>query len=119
MAKQVITTLVDDIDGKPADQTVEFGLDGVGYTIDLSDQNANRLRTALQPFVDAGSRMGRVAAGGRATGRSAGRGFAVPRTSRDQTAAIRDWAAKNGHEISNRGRIPAKVVEAYEAAHRR
>ena len=115
MAKQVITSLIDDIDGKPADQTVEFAVEGVGYTIDLSDQNAKKLRTALQPFVDAGSRV----AGGQATGRPAGRGGATPRASRDQTAAIRDWAARNGYEISNRGRIPAKVVEAYEAAHRR
>jgi hypothetical protein len=27
--------------------------------------------------------------------------------------AIREWAAKNGWEVSERGRIPASVVEAY------
>jgi hypothetical protein len=117
MAKQVITSLIDDIDGKPASQTIEFGLDGVSYSIDLSDRNADKLRGALHPFIDAGTRVGRVGAGG---GRRPGGRPGLPaRTSRDQTAAIREWAAKAGHEISNRGRIPARIVEAYEAAHRR
>jgi Lsr2 len=116
MAKQVITSLIDDIDGKPASQTIEFGLDGVSYSIDLSDRNADKLRSALHPFIDAGTRVGRVAS----TGRRAGARTGLPaRTSRDQTAAIREWAAKAGHEISNRGRIPARIVAAYEEAHRR
>jgi hypothetical protein len=116
MAKQVITSLIDDIDGKPASQTIEFGLDGVSYSIDLSDKNADRLRAALHPYIDAGTRMGRVAGGGRRAGARTG----LPaRTSRDQTAAIREWAAKAGHEISNRGRIPGRIVAAYEEAHGR
>jgi hypothetical protein len=115
MAKQVITSLIDDIDGKPASQTIEFGLDGVSYSIDLSDRNADKLRAALHPYIDAGTRVGRVASGGRRIGVRTG----LPaRTSRDQTAAIREWAAKAGHEISNRGRIPARIVAAYEDAHR-
>jgi Lsr2 len=117
MAKQVITSLIDDIDGKPASQTIEFGLDGVSYSIDLSDKNADKLRSVLHPFIDAGTRVGRVPSTGR---RGAARTGGLPaRTSRDQTAAIREWAAKAGHEISNRGRIPARIVAAYEEAHRR
>jgi hypothetical protein len=117
MAKQVITSLIDDIDGKPASQTIEFGLDGVSYSIDLSDRNADKLRAALHPYIDAGTRVGRVTGG--AVRRPAGRGGQPARASRDQTAAIREWAAKAGHEISNRGRIPARIVDAYEDAHRR
>jgi len=30
--------------------------------------------------------------------------------------AVRAWAAAKGYEVSNRGRIPAAVVEAYRAA---
>lgn len=120
MAKQVITSLIDDIDGKPATQTIEFGIDGVSYTIDLSDKNADKLRSALHPYIDAGTRVGRVTAGAPRRGARAGARPGLPaRTSRDQTAAIREWAARAGHEISNRGRIPARIVEAYEAAHRR
>jgi nucleoid-associated protein Lsr2 len=40
-------------DGTDADRTVEFGLDGVNYTIDLSDKNAGKLRKALDPYVAA------------------------------------------------------------------
>jgi hypothetical protein len=116
MAKQVITSLIDDMDGKPASQTIEFAIDGVNYTIDLSDKNADKLRAVLHPYIDAGTRVGRI---GTPRTRAAGRSGFAPRTSRDQTAAIREWASKQGHEISNRGRIPARIVEAYEAAHRR
>ena len=111
MAKQVITVLTDDMDGTNADRTVEFGLDGVHYTIDLSDKNAGKLRKALQPFIAAGHRAGRGPTGGRGGPRT--RTVAVvSRSSRDQNQAVRAWAAKNGYAVSDRGRIPASVVEA-------
>lgn len=48
MAKKVTVTLVDDFDGSgAADETVEFGLDGVTYEIDLSTKNATKLRGDL------------------------------------------------------------------------
>jgi hypothetical protein len=112
MARQVITTLIDDLDGKKADRTVEFSLDGTSYTIDLSDANAGKLRKALDPFISAGTRVGRGSARPR-TG-AAGRAG-----SRDENKAIREWAISNGHEISERGRIPQSVSDAYRAAHRR
>ena len=112
MAKQVITLLTDDLDGGEADRTVEFGLDGVNYTIDLSDKNIGKLRKALDPYLMAASKIGR--SGG--NGRIASRGAAAPtRANRDQNQAIRDWANKNGFEVSERGRIPATVVEAFHA----
>jgi hypothetical protein len=112
MAKQVITLLTDDLDGSKADRTVEFGLDGINYTIDLSDKNAGKLRKALDTYITAGSRMGRGVAEARGPGRrGAARG--VTRTDRDQNRAIREWAIKNGYDVSERGRIPAAVVEAY------
>jgi hypothetical protein len=110
MAKQVITMLIDDLDGGEADRTVEFGLDGVNYTIDLSEKNAGKLRKALDPYLNAGVRVGRSPNGG------IGRRSAVAanaRTTRDENQAIREWANKNGHSISGRGRIPVHIVEAY------
>jgi hypothetical protein len=119
MARKVITTLIDDLDGKPADRTVEFGLDGTNYTIDLSEANAGKLRKALDPFIVAGTRIGRGGGVGR-VGRPAGRAVGVRTTSdRDKNKAIRDWAADNGYEISPRGRIPHNLAEAYRAAHGR
>ena len=38
------------------------------------------------------------------------------RSSRDQTAAIREWARANGHEVSDRGRISKSVMQAYQTA---
>ncbi len=110
MAKQVITVLTDDLDGADADRTIEFGLDGVNYTIDLSEKNAGKLRKALDPYLAAASRVGRTSA----NGRIGARGPAVPsRTNRDQNQAIREWASKNGYEVSERGRIPAAIVDAF------
>jgi hypothetical protein len=114
MARQVITTLIDDLDGKKADRTVEFSLDGIAYTIDLSEANAGKLRKALDPFINAGTRVGRGTARRHAGAVTSGR----TASSRDENKAIREWAVANGHQISERGRIPAGVSDAYRAAHR-
>src|SRR3954463_5194202 len=102
MAKQVITLLTDDLDGGEADRTVEFGLDGVNYTIDLSEKNAGKLRKALDPFLGKASRVGRTPVNGRLASRNAAAG----RSSREQNQEIREWAGKNGWDVSERGRIP-------------
>src|SRR3954467_9153108 len=86
MAKQVITLLTDDLDGGEADRTVEFGLDGVNYTIDLSEKNAGKLRKALDPFLGAATRVGRSGGVAPAARRAAA---STRRASRDQKQAIR------------------------------
>ena len=111
MAKQVITVITDDLDGGDADQTVEFGFDGVNYTIDLSEKNVGRLRKALDPYLAVATKVGRT--GG--TGRLAARAAQPARSNRDQNQAIREWAVKNGYEVSERGRIPTTIVEAFHA----
>ena len=113
MAKKVTVTLVDDFDGEgPADETVEFSIDGVSYDIDLSSKNAKRLREEFKAWTEAGRRVG-----GRRRGRPSapGRG-ARASIDREQSAAIRDWARRNGHKVSTRGRIPAEIIEAFHAA---
>ena len=113
MARKVITVLTDDLDGGKADRTVEFGLDGVTYTIDLSDENAGGLRKTLDPYIGAGRRIGRSLAETGRPGRREGRA-ATSGMDRDQNRAVREWASNNGYEISERGRIPVSVVEAYK-----
>lgn len=109
MAQKVTVLLVDDLDGGPADETVSFSLDGVSYEIDLSTKNAATFRESLAQYVGTARRVG-----GRASGRGAGR----RRTGGDnRTAQIREWARANGHKVSERGRIPATIVESYEKAH--
>ena len=112
MAKQTITVLTDDLDGGDADRTIEFGLDGVNYTIDLSVKNAGKLRKALDPYLTVASKAGRSGANGRIASRTTA---ASSRSNRDQNQAIREWATKNGYEVSERGRIPASIVEAFHA----
>ncbi|SFO13391.1 Lsr2 protein [Geodermatophilus obscurus] len=118
MARKVQVILSDDLDEDvPADETVSFSLDGTNYEIDLSEKNAGELRDAFSRYVQAARKVSR-GGGGRASGggrsRATGGGG---RMDREQAGAIRDWARKNGHNVSDRGRIPASVVEAYEAAH--
>jgi hypothetical protein len=112
MAKQIITVLTDDLDGGDADRTIEFGLDGVNYTIDLSEKNAGKLRKAVDPYLTVAAKVGRAGANGRITSRAA---VAPSRANRDQNQAIREWAGKNGYEVSERGRIPSSIVEAFHA----
>jgi hypothetical protein len=113
MAKKVTVTLVDDFDGEAtADETVEFGLDGVTYEIDLSAKNAAKLRNDLKQWVEAGRRVGGRRRGRAAAPASRGRGA----IDREQSAAIREWARRNGHNVSTRGRIPADVIDAFHAA---
>jgi len=118
MARSVVVSLVDDLDGSDADETVEFALDGVSYEIDLSADNAAELRDLLAPFVGHARRVGgrkRRTTNGRAA-RSAAATPATPsKSDRQQNAAVRAWARENGYEISDRGRIPSEVIEAYQA----
>ena len=110
MAKKVQVLLVDDIDkSSPADETVSFSLDGVSYEIDLTSQNAAKLRDDLSVWIGHAERTG----GRRSTGRAAA-------TSAGPTAdlgAVRAWARENGHQVSDRGRISAEVQAAYDKAH--
>jgi hypothetical protein len=103
-------SLVDDVDGSVASSTVGFSLDGKTYELDLSDKNAAKLRDAVAPFVAAARRLG-----GR--GRRTSDPTASPaRIDREKTSTIREWAREHGHKISERGRIPRSVLDAYEKA---
>jgi hypothetical protein len=102
--------LIDDLDGAAADETIEFGIDGKNYEIDLSKANAGKLRDALASYVASARRSG----GRRRSGSSGGSAPARrPSIDREQNQAIRDWARKRGMKVSDRGRIPAEVLEAY------
>ena len=107
MAQKITVTLEDDLDGGPADQTVRFGLDGAEYEIDLSARNATAFREQLAPFTER-ARTGRGPSS--RPGRSA--------SARERSSGIRAWARGQGITVSDRGRIPASVIEQYQAATR-
>lgn len=115
MAEVVIRQLVDDIDGSEIQEgggeRVNFALRGVEYQIDLSNSNVVKLEKAFKPYIAAAEKVG----GPRQARRSKVK--ANGRTPSEQLAAIRDWARKNGYEVSDRGRIKGEILEAFQAAH--
>lgn len=116
MAKKQIVQFIDDIDGKVLEEfeTVRWSLDGKQYEFDTSPKHAQQFRDSLTKYVEAS----RAVAGGRRGGRAAAAASGNGGTrSKEQTQAIRDWANANGLPVSDRGRIPINVVEAFEAAH--
>ena len=119
MAQQVNVKFVDDLDGSDATGTVSFALDGRAYEIDLSEDNAARLRDSLASFVAAARKSGGAhAAAGRRAPKMTTKSVRRPQPlDREQTAAIRAWARQNGHQVSERGRISKTVVDAFHAAH--
>lgn len=119
MAQKVVVSLVDDLDSSEADETVEFGIDGVTYEIDLSESNAAALRDVLADYVAHARRSGGRRKSGAAQAASPRRGSGGGRAAvdREQNQAIREWARKQGMTVSERGRIPSEVSEAYHKAH--
>jgi hypothetical protein len=114
VAQKVQVLLVDDLDGGEADETVQFALDGVSYEIDLTRENAGKLRELLSPYTE----KGRKQSGRGAASRGAGRGrSARPVGGSQDTAKIRAWAKEQGYEVNDRGRVPGNIREAYEKAH--
>jgi hypothetical protein len=111
MAQRHIVQLIDDIDSSEATETIVFGIDGATYEIDLNATHAAALRDALATYV-AHARRSASRSGDRGSSR---RGSA-PRVDREQIAAIREWARANGHTVGSKGRIPAHIVEAFNAS---
>ena len=108
MAQKTIVQLVDDFDGQELQrgegETVRVTLDGADYELDLSKENAHRLREDFGKWLNHARRVG-------------GRRSSGGRTKSDvDSKAVRAWAASNGIQLSERGRIPSAVVEQFKAA---
>lgn len=92
-------TLVDDIDGTMATDTIKFSFDGERYEIDLSADHIVELSEALAPFIKAAKVVGKRKV-----------------DSDVNLDEVRAWARAHGHKASDRGRISQEVMAAYEAA---
>ncbi|MEG9250314.1 Lsr2 family protein [Arthrobacter sp. Soc17.1.1.1] len=116
MAQRVQVELVDDLTGEVAQETVRFGVDGTEYEIDLTTENAEKLRATLGEYAE----KARKATGRRGQGKSpasAGSGSGSGKSKREETQRIRQWAQDNGHSTSSRGRVSQSIIDAYNAAH--
>lgn len=108
IATRKTVTREDDLEGGPADETLQFSLAGVDYEIDLSTKNAVLFRGQLAQFAEHAR-----TAGGRQR-----RSAASSTSNRQFSAAVRAWAKQQGIEISDRGRLPSLIVAQYQAATR-
>jgi hypothetical protein len=110
MAQKVVTTttLIDDMDGQPIEdgkgETIRLSIDGTNYEVDLRADNARSLRDAVKPYLKNARQV------------SARRGGGGNRNNKEELAAARAWLRDNGHEVSDRGRIPNELMEMYRAA---
>jgi hypothetical protein len=118
MAQRTIVTLVDDVTGEEAENisTVEFALDGVTYELDLTDENSAKLREALSPYARAGRKIGGRHRRGSRPGQAIRSNGSAAGYNRETLKSIREWAKKNGHSVSNRGRLSAEVLQAWQSA---
>ncbi len=118
MAQKTIVTLVDDLTGEEAENisTVEFALDGVTYELDLTDENSTKLHDSLSEYAKAGRKIGGRRRSGPRPGRAIKSTGATAGYNRETLKSIREWAKKNGHNVSDRGRLPAGVLQAWQTA---
>ena len=108
MAQKVTIEMTSDLSEKPDASTIAFGIDGKDYEIDLTDKEASTLRDVLAKYVGAARPV---------RGTPGARKRAAAASSGPSAKDVRDWAKSNGHEVPERGRIPAEVREAFDAAH--
>jgi hypothetical protein len=117
MAQQTTVRFIDDLDGSDAVGTVTFSLENRAYEIDLSDENTDKLHDALASFIEHGRKAGGHSGGRVRSQRQTAMTEKPVRSRREETHAIREWARQHGHQVSDRGRIPKSVIEAYQVAH--
>jgi hypothetical protein len=111
MAKTTIVQVSDDLDGSANASEVRFAFEGTEYAIDLSSKNRRNFEKALRPYIEASTKV-------------SGRGPRASRAARSKRSggssmdlgAVRAWAKQNGYEVSDRGRLPKVVLDAYKAA---
>lgn len=104
MAKKFI--LIDDLDGESvATKTVQFEAFGRRYTIDLNDEHANELNAVLSKYASVATEIV-------APNRIAAKSIRTPA----ELNEIRQWARSEGHNVSDKGRIPESVIRKFEHA---
>lgn len=103
---RVDVQLEDDLTGGPAEETIQFSLDGRTYEIDLNARHAAEFRHRLGPFTE---HARPVRQRSRVTRRSA--------ASRERSRQIRLWAEQRGFALSPHGRLPGNVIQQYDREH--
>ncbi|MEU9267239.1 Lsr2 family protein [Streptomyces sp. NPDC048251] len=98
-----------DLSGKPDAATQTFGLGDTWYEIDLTPEEQKKFEEALKPYLKVSRKAEKTT--------PAAKKRVVPETTAEERDKIREWAKKEGYEFAERGRIPKKVMKAYDEAH--
>lgn len=109
MAKKTIITVVDDVDGADLGEdfvTVKFSIGSKDYEFDTSAENAAKFYDEMEKYTAISRKLARN-----------GKPYHKKNLDAQNTKLVREWASKNGFSVSDRGRIPADVQDAYDAAH--
>lgn len=109
MAKKTFEKYFSDLSGEEIEDgspTVSFVFDGVGYEVDLTASERETFEKAVAPYVAIGRR-----ASGRTRAASSGGSASGP-----DAKAVRAWAEEQGLDVPARGRVPASLIEMYQAA---
>ena len=123
MAQKVQVVLTCDLhdDEAPAVETVAFGFDGHSYAFELCQQHLDEFQNTMQGYIAAARKGEPPSANRRRRTNAASSSGAERARPANPTGAplseVREWARQNGHQVSSRGRVPASVIEAYNAAH--
>jgi hypothetical protein len=110
MVQKTVVTVVCDLphDGEvDGNETVSFAVDGTAYEIDVCSAHAKELHDSFSGYIEHSRR---------ATG-AARRRKARSGPGRERSSEIRQWARERGEKVSERGRIPASIIQEYEATH--
>lgn len=97
-----------DLSGKGDAKETHFGFGNSWFEIDLTLDEQTELKALLEPYFEAGRRV---------LSAQTARRRQVPETTTDEREAIRAWAQSNGFDFALRGRIPKRIMSAYDKTH--
>src|SRR5918997_2142507 len=109
VAQKVVREFIDDTDGSAAERMFTFAVDGTAYEIDLSSQNIAEFKSAIGGFIES-ARKGKTTSTGQ---RQRGASTTDLGQRRERLNEVREWARNNGYSVSDRGRISAEVLAAF------
>lgn len=107
MAQKILVELLDDIDGSPAVETFQFTHNGVEYAADFNQEHFDKYTEMFEYLTS----IARVVKGKKRApyGSKKGTGPVV-----GKTQEMREWLRAAGHDVKDRGRVPAQLVKLWE-----
>lgn len=99
-----------DLSGQLDAATVTFSFGDAAYEVDLTDEEKRDLERSFQRSLEPYIKVGRKVDPPRVIRDE-------PKTTAEERVQIRAWAREQNLEVTDFGRIPAKIIYAYRDAH--